>query len=295
MAVVQPAGGGRRRLYCTNAHRAEARRRRLADSPEAAPGEFLGPILERLASVLNDLRGHEATLRSIDPARQAMETAQLRAESTAEVLAAQQAAARAAEEAARISEQLSAERADWDRERAGYQSQIEELRASTSSAVVALDEARAAHRAELDERDQRAARSAAADEEEAGRLARELDLADTEAAASRARADAADHRASSAEDEARKAAERARGLEAEIISLRAHTAQTQSAMETASVRAEAAERLLEDSRAELQASRERHDGSLSQLHEQVAQLIARTPAPRPAGKIGAKKAPVPTA
>ena len=253
----------------------------------------MGPILERLASVLNDLRGHEAILRSIDPTRQAMETAQLRAESTAEVLAAQQTAARAAEEAARISEQLSAERADWDRERTGYQTQIEELRASTSSAVVALDEARAAHRSELDERDRRAARSAAAHEEEASRLARELDQADTEAAAARARADAADHRASSSEEEARKAAERVRGLEAEITSLRVHAAHSQSAMEAAIVRAEAAERLLGDARAELLASWDRHDGSLSQLQEQVAQLIARTPARRPAGKT-AKKAPVPT-
>ena len=37
VAVVQPAGGGRKRLYCTNAHRAEARRRRLADSPRRHP------------------------------------------------------------------------------------------------------------------------------------------------------------------------------------------------------------------------------------------------------------------
>ncbi|HEV2069438.1 MAG TPA: hypothetical protein VGR26_06560 [Acidimicrobiales bacterium] len=49
-------------------------------------------------------------------------------------------------------------------------------------------------------------------------------------------------------------------------------------------RAEPAERLLEDARAELQAERDRNDVRLTQLHDQLAQLIARKPARRPPTK-----------
>ena len=73
--------------------------------------------LARLTAVLDDLRGYEATLRSIDPDLQAMEIAKVRAEATADVLAAQQAGAKAAEEAARSSERLAAERTGWEVER----------------------------------------------------------------------------------------------------------------------------------------------------------------------------------
>ncbi len=99
--VSQPVGGGRHRLHCSNAHRAEARRRRLAGTPEPAPADALGSVLDRLGGVLDDLRRQEASLRSIDMARRAVDVARLRADATAEVLAAQQAAAAAAEEAAR--------------------------------------------------------------------------------------------------------------------------------------------------------------------------------------------------
>ena len=134
VTVVQPAGGGRRRLYCSNAHRAEARRRRIADSPDSAPGEVLGPALERLGGVLNELRGYEASLRSADPGRQAVETAKVRAAATADVLAAQQSAAQAAEEAADSTERLKAERVQWEDERSRYEVQLEELRTALSAA-----------------------------------------------------------------------------------------------------------------------------------------------------------------
>ncbi len=61
-------------------------------------------------------------------------------------------------------------------------------------------------------------------------------------------------------------------------------ATARAGMDAASEQAAGAERLLEQVRAELQAERERHDVSVSQLHEQLAQLIARAPTRRPATK-----------
>jgi chromosome segregation ATPase len=296
VAVVQPASGGRRRLYCSNAHRAEARRKRLVEAPDPAPGELLGPALARLTAVLDDLRGYEATLRSIDPGIQAMEIAKVRAEATADVLAAQQAGARAAEEAARSSERLGKERAGWEVERTSLRDEVEQRRAAgaaarerATSAQDALEAALGAHRGDLDERDHLAARAAAAHEQEASRLAEQLDQSRTAASAAQARAEAADHRAASAEETARKATERAAAAEASLTRLQVEMAKGQSAMESANQRASAAERLVEHARAELQAERDRHDSSLSQLHEQLAELIARKPTRRPATKSASAK------
>lgn len=291
VAVVQPAGGGRRRLYCSNAHRAEARRRRLVETPDPAPGDLLGPALARLSSVLDDLRGYEATLRSVDPGLQAMEIARVRADATADVLAAQQAGARAAEEAARSSERLAAERAGWEVERTALRDEVEELRAAgatarerATAAQDVLEASLATHRAELDERDHLAARAAAAHEQEAGRLAEQLDQSRTAVSAAQARADAADHRAAGAEEAARKAAERVAETETSMSRIQVEVAKAQAALDSANQRAASAERLLEQARADLQIERDRNDASLSQLHERLAQLIAPKPTRRPAAK-----------
>lgn len=296
ITVVQPAGGGRRRLYCSNAHRAEARRRRLVEAPDPAPGDLLGPALGRLGAVLEDLRGYEATLRSIDPGLQALEIARIRAEATAEVLAAQQAGAKAAEEAARSSERLAAERAGWEVERTALRDEVEELRVAgaaarerATSAQDALEAALAAHRAALDERDHLASRAAAAHEREASRLAEQLDQSRAALSAAQARAEASDRRAAGAEEAARKAAEHAAETEASMSRLQVEVATAQAAVESASQRAEIAERQLEQARADLQSERDRHDTSLSQVHEQLAQLIARKPTRRPATKSATSK------
>lgn len=297
VAVVQPAGGGRRRLYCSNAHRAEARRKRLVEAPDPAPGDLLGPALARLTAVLDDLRGYEATLRSIDPGLQAaVEIAKVRAEATADVLAAQQAGARAAEEAARSSERLATERAGWEVERTSLRDEVEELRAAgaaarerATSAQDAQEAALAAHRAELDERDHLAARAAAAHEQEASRLAEQLDQSRTAASAAQARAEAADHRAASADQAAHQAAERGAGTEASMNRLQVEVAKAEAAVDSANQRAASAERLLEQARADLQSERDRHDTSLSELHDQLAQLIARKPTRRPATKSASAK------
>lgn len=289
--VLQPAAGGRRRLYCSNAHRAEARRRRLVEAPDPAPGDVVGGTVVRLASVLEDLRGFEATLRAVDPGLQSLELARVRAEATAEVLAAQQASAKAAEEAARNSERLATERAGWERERTALQGEIDGLRSTATDAreraastQEALDAAIGAHRGALDERDQLAARAAAAHEQEVARLNEQLERSATALAAAQARAEASDHRASRAEEAARDAVAHAAATEAAMSRVKVEIATAQAGMESAAERAAGAERLLEQVRAELHAERERHDVSLSQLHEQLAQLIARTPTRRPATK-----------
>lgn len=151
------------------------------------------------------------------------------------------------------------------------------------------------HRAELDERDYLAARAAAAHEQEARRLAEQLDQSRTAVSAAQVRADAADHRAARAEEAARKATERAAEAEASLSRIQVEMAREQSAIESANQRTAAAERLLEQARADLNAERDRHDSSLSQLHEQLAQLIARTPTRRPtANSASAKKRSAPS-
>ena len=59
-------------------------------------------------------------------------------------------------------------------------------------------------------------------------------------------------------------------------------AKAQAAVDSANQRAARSERLLEQARADLQT--ERDDARLSQLHEQLAQLIARKPTRRPAAR-----------
>ena len=89
---------------------------------------MVDPALERLGAVQPDLRGYQATLRSIDPGTSGSgRIARVRAEATAEVLAAQQNAATAAEAAARPTEQLAAERATWEREHSDHEAAIVQL------------------------------------------------------------------------------------------------------------------------------------------------------------------------
>ncbi len=298
--MAQPVGGGRRRLYCSNAHRAEGRRRRLAGAPEPAPADALGSALDRLASVLDELRGHEAKLRSIDPDRHALELARLRAEATADVLAAQQLAASSAEEVARLAQRLATVSAEAKQAMTAAEAEIDTLRRSeaaaheaAAAAQEALTGALAAHALELEARDQAAARAAAAHEQEMTVFADRLDQARTALATVQARAEAADLRAGVADDAAREAAARVTDLEASIDHLRQAVASAEATGTATAGRADAAERLVEQLRSDLQAERSRHDVSLAGLHEQLAQLLARKP-PRRASKASAStKRPMP--
>lgn len=144
--------------------------------------DVLGPALARLAAVLDDLRGYEAALGPVDPGLPAADLARVRAEATADVLAAQQLGARAAEEAARSAQRLATERTAWDIERAAHTARVEELMAATAAAREqaastsdALEQTLDDQRAELHERDRVAAAAAARHEEEVGRLSGQLE------------------------------------------------------------------------------------------------------------------------
>jgi len=84
--------------------------------------------------VVEDLRSHEAVLRSVDPNRQVVDTARIRAEATSEVLAAQQLAAQATEDAARAAERHATELAEWKAARSHHQVENEELRTALAGA-----------------------------------------------------------------------------------------------------------------------------------------------------------------
>jgi chromosome segregation ATPase len=130
---------------------------------------------------------------------------------------------------------------------------------------------------------------AAGHEEETSGLVQELERAKTRAAAAEARAEAGDRRAATAEAAAREAAEHAARSEAVASDLRVDVATAHAAAESATQRGDGAERLLEQAHAELQTERHRHDVSLAQLHDQLAELIARRPARRPAKKTSPRK------
>jgi chromosome segregation ATPase len=225
--------------------------------------------------------------------------ARVRAQATAEILAAQQLGATAAEEAARVAARLVSERTAWEADLAAHEAEADELRAAlarsrdaATAAQDALEAAMGAHRVDVDERDRRAARAEARHEDETSRLTGELDEARTAVAAALARADAADHRAAAAEHAARTAAGQVADTDAAMGRLRIELATAQAARDSEAQRAERAEGLVDQVRAELAAERDRHDVSLAELHDQLAQLLARQPPGRPGTKSTvAKKRP----
>lgn len=81
----------------------------------------------------------------------------------------------------------------------------------------------------------------------------------------------------------------ARSAEADAVvaQLRAELSGTKAALAAAEERARRAEELHAQAHGELRTQRDRHDASLSELRDQLAQLLARRPAPR-----AAKRAPV---
>ena len=282
ITVVQPAGGGRRRLYCSNAHRAEARRRRLAASPEAPAADVLGSSLERLAGVLDDLSRHRAELAAVDPTRQAAEAARLRADTTAQVLAAQQSAAAAADDAARAGDQLEAERSERRREREEHRHEVEELlaavataRANAAAAQDELDRALVAHGEELQRRDQLAAKAAASHEDEATGLRSEIKQARTALAEAEARAAAGDDRAARSDAQRRRAEQQAAKVEKRLGDAQVELAKARAAADAATARAGDLAARLEKAEGELQAERNRHDARFTELQDQLAQLLAQ--------------------
>lgn len=149
--VERRAGGGRPRLYCSDAHRALARRRRLRQ-PAGEPD----PLVEARALLVRAVERLEQASAASPAPEDPAAVAEARARATAEVLAAQQVAARAARDGAAARRRLEAERAEWETERRALharnerdETEIARLAAETERLAGALEGARAELETEL--------------------------------------------------------------------------------------------------------------------------------------------------
>ena len=150
--VVRSKGGGRPRLYCSDAHRVEARRRRMGGAPQPLAGtdDPLEETRQLLAAAMHSL--HQAPrLPSYDAV-----LADARAAATGEVLRAQQAAADAVRRLAEIETRLGEERALWELARQGLDDgrrqdaeRIAQLEAALEGSRAALDAELIAHHESL--------------------------------------------------------------------------------------------------------------------------------------------------
>lgn len=163
IAIVRPGRGGRPKLYCSDAHRSLARRRRLrqAPSPDDMAGHALEALRQAVALVDQALSGRTE--------RQEAAMADARAQATTQVLAAQRQAADATGELARLRARYEKERLRWDAERtaaeartARDQAVIEELRAALDGARTELEAELLRHHRDLqDLEDERSRRGGA--------------------------------------------------------------------------------------------------------------------------------------
>jgi chromosome segregation ATPase len=174
-------------------------------------------------------------------------------------------------------------------ERAAHRAELEELRAAlvaardnAASAQDALERALAHHGDELERRDRAATARAAAHHEETERLIEDLEQVRSSLAAAEARADAADHRAASSESANKRLADQLARNEKSVHRLELDLARARATAHAATERAEELARRLDTAQTELEVERQRHGASLGQLHDQLAQLLARQPAPPPA-------------
>ncbi len=165
--VRKPGGGrgGRPRLYCSDAHRAEARRRRLGagsgwllaratppagDGPAIAIPDHLDRLRTLLAEALSTIEVAARDARvSARPHRDEVLIATIRAETTAEVLRAHQAAADATRHAAAAEHRLEQEREDWRAALDGLASERGERERVIDELTGALEGARAELETEL--------------------------------------------------------------------------------------------------------------------------------------------------
>jgi DNA repair exonuclease SbcCD ATPase subunit len=248
--IVRKGGGGRPRLYCCDAHRADARRRRLSGRPAAiaAADEPLAAAKRLLLEALGHL---DVVARPPAGVLEEVVVAEARARVTEELLLAQQLAAEASRRAAAAEARIDRERAEWEADRRA----LGEQRATDAAALGELHGALEGARSELEEElvrhhqdvasleERLAARAAAADAQTAD-LRAQLRAAEQRLAVAVAATDQAEHRAEAAEQElqgcrtaivalevraaradeqARQAAERLRDRDAELSRLRAAT------------------------------------------------------------------------
>src|SRR5579875_1399364 len=150
-------GGGRPRLYCSDAHRAEARRRRRRRTGGSGEGvRPLRPEWEGLRTALQELLERVEQLGSETPWDEAL-VAAIRAEAAEEVLRAQQTAAHAARSAADAQERLARERREWEAAAESLQAEsarqarlVTELEGALEGAREELERELLAHHADAD-------------------------------------------------------------------------------------------------------------------------------------------------
>ena len=286
MPVVRRPGGGRPRLYCSDAHRAEARRRRLGAGLPQPPGNHAageGTGLSGTRVLLVEALARLERAEAEAPGNDAL-VAAIRAEATEEVLRAQRAAAEAARRAASAHERLERERAQWREdlehlaaERAEHARTVEEL-------TGALDGARAELEAELLRHHADAARAESL--LEACRVAHDAEVAQAAVAAGELQRLVA--AAEGAAEQVRQRAERAERrldeyragtVELEVRAARAEERSRRDADRLAEVRAE-----LDKARKELTGERRRLRSVEAELRRGVAARAGGGAGPTVAGR-----------
>ncbi|HEX3948124.1 MAG TPA: hypothetical protein VHW47_10485 [Acidimicrobiales bacterium] len=190
--IVQSERGGRPRQYCSDTHRAEARRRRLSGGPGGGdPITLLDEAIRRLQAA--DDRAS---------ARTSAVVAEARAQATAEVLAARRDAASARREAVEAGERAVADQAAAEalgQELARGQEEIGQLRSSLQGAQQALQEAMVRHHQDVQALEHRMAAMAAIHRDREAASATELDRYRLDAVAAEARRAMAEERAATVE------------------------------------------------------------------------------------------------
>lgn len=275
--VVRSPGGGRPRLYCSDAHRAQARRQRLrARSPVDAAGTG---GLAAAAGLLEEVL--DAVHRAADaPARPAADLAAERARATAALLDAQRAAADAAARAAALDEQLTAERRAWqatraelDAARRADEATIHDLQAVLEGTRQALTEEVERHDADVAAAEQRHELLARTEATRCRRLTEELDRCRATLGEATGHARAADSRAARSEQEAAEG----RRSSAELAT---RLAVAEEAAREAGCRVDGLQRALDRARADAADERRRHERDRRDLQRRMVALArASRPAP----------------
>lgn len=271
--VLRQAGkkkGGRPRLYCSDAHRSEARRRRLgsaagrpgATAPYASTGAGAEgePPLDRVRRLLADLvaavdvaalEAHEAQADRRDDTLVAV----IRAEATAEVLRSQQAAADAARQAAAAEKRLAGERGEWQEtvrrlveERSEREQLIEELTGALDGARTELEREILAHHTDLERAESLLQAQRAAHESQAIESAAELDELRTRLGAALLNAEEAGRRAARADEQLADASAAVVQLEVRAARAEEQARQVADRLDEAKAQAERLRRELADER-----------------------------------------------
>jgi chromosome segregation ATPase len=283
--VVQRSGGGRPRLYCSDAHRAEARRRRLGSTGAVhaggAPGVAAESDVEGVRGLLYEAVARLEQVQTTAPRDDAL-VATIRAEATAEILRAQQAAADAARQTAAANDLLVRERGEWQatleelsRERAEHLGALEELSGALEGARAELEEELLRHHSDVERADSMLQAQRAAQAAETEQVTAELDELRQRLAGALAAAEEAERRA-------RRAEQLLSERTSATVELEVRAARSEEQSRQATVRLEEAKHDLALLRNELATERRHHRAVESELRRRAAK-------PSPAGAPRARR------